>query len=1196
MSTAGERPLDENPNINTIKNDEGSPSKNVSETETEPAMLDEEEMPSYISLNSLPNPDESRAEQNVPQQSQAPTNPEERASSPYQSEQGAESVCVLSSGEESDRRPYAMEDYDSEEMDMEDEEEEVDEEEEEDDSCMNDEEESDGDIEPEQFERSSDDFNLRYDSGLEKHHKERSRSLQDLTNSRGNLSRFVGKRRSIDLMGSYESQFIRQPVQPPEDPLSLRKKMPRSIMYDHIPSKVKQYIQEMKEQRRRSAERINRENSSQKNFSETISRVDNAEVQRAAGTILNPESKRMKSYAEHAIHEIKTEERNFAADARYTEHPTIEEHEEFREINKINETKIDKDIYDMETNQIPENLTMTTESLSKKLRINGLVEYNDKVIEPSKLSEANGEQQIATILNLRTLSYEEYTNGNENSEGVVENLSRPKVPEKNALDCTEKSYGSVIAEPEIQKTSSTSKKEDEKSSQIPTKEAAQPRNNWNLRELTLDDSSRRKVAQVDSEVYQKMLDENVNLKLEIEEMKQTLEQCRLEYQPKEEYQKVLAENASLRHELQEMENKFEQYRAEHTPAETKVASVQTEIYEEKMDVSENLVKQTASTNKVLTSTATSAQSSIEQWSDSNYSAAISIDPPNIEAALDADDSLATTEKTNTKPPHTLSQSFITSSRILQTLANITQGRTKPTGVSPNFTTEKTQLEPKDPTHITTEQRAEKNLQQPNKHPDENNPRRSDDPDVNEESPDTLQNVKYYVYHDEPDVKERSFLIQAKDSSVNTETIDKGGNVRECGPFLLGNVEIRMSETNDTINIWGKELNHQSEEAEAQNSSVFSSNRSYTYQSTPYMKCFNQNTLTCPSMKKPRISPKFSRSGIGKYFRSAATNLTRTMSNPGYPGHFARCANSSLADLSRTSSCEHCEAHQKQTKISSYEHLANFTAKHSCCCLQNPETNERVCDDGSDNEVFDDSTVYETMSNILANHEKYTSSFNNLMAKHFATNVTGEEKHRNHTSPGPRVHEQDSHRTNKRCSSCTDDLPSCSRRLAPPNRQCRDDHPCRSHSHPSCDDDDRPLLFNQSPSETPEIKRRRLSGKKVRGILTDLLRGCSGCRDPNSTSNLPNASVQNAIPKVYVTPCEPVVPSCSKHKNASSTHQNHNPSNETVKERCCSSCSRPSEVRTQIENELEIFHVAMEQLLTHSHALLEKFNQLKASTD
>lgn len=261
-----------------------------------------------------------------------------------------------------------------------------------------------------------------------------------------------------------------------------------------------------------------------------------------------------------------------------------------------------------------------------------------------------------------------------------------------------------------------------------------------------------------------------------------------------------------------------------------------------------------------------------------------------------------------------------------------------------------------------------------------------------------------------------------------------------------------------------------DEAETEDSPAFLPRQPFVCQSTPYPKCANHNILSCSSTKKARISPKFSRSGIGKYFRSAATNLTRAVNNPANQSHFGHSLNSSLSDNSRINHCEHCDSHQKRIKTPSYEYLAHSRIKHSCC-LHNPESNEKDADCFSDNEVFDESTIYETMSNILANHEKYANSLNNLMCKNHCTNAGSEEKCRHHTSPGPRFsgREQDFHQTHKRCSSCTDDLPSCSRRLAPAMHQCHD-HFYRSHSHVSCEEEDHPLLFNESPSETPEVEK------------------------------------------------------------------------------------------------------------------------------
>lgn len=85
-------------------------------------------------------------------------------------------------------------------------------------------------------------------------------------------------------------------------------------------------------------------------------------------------------------------------------------------------------------------------------------------------------------------------------------------------------------------------------------------------------------------------------------------------------------------------------------------------------------------------------------------------------------------------------------------------------------------------------------------------RREDDAEEDVDS-----RVKCFTYRDNDNSLERSFLIQAEEEEKGQEGVRDGertsiGVVRECGPYLLGNVEVRMTEINGTINIWGKEVN------------------------------------------------------------------------------------------------------------------------------------------------------------------------------------------------------------------------------------------------------------------------------------------------------------------------------------------------------------------------------------------------------
>jgi len=74
----------------------------------------------------------------------------------------------------------------------------------------------------------------------------------------------------------------------------------------------------------------------------------------------------------------------------------------------------------------------------------------------------------------------------------------------------------------------------------------------------------------------------------------------------------------------------------------------------------------------------------------------------------------------------------------------------------------------------------------------------------ESSDDPEDNVKCFVYREDENSKDRSFLILAEEPEKD-KAINEKGRIRECGPYLLGNVEVRMSEINGTINIWGKEV-------------------------------------------------------------------------------------------------------------------------------------------------------------------------------------------------------------------------------------------------------------------------------------------------------------------------------------------------------------------------------------------------------
>lgn len=118
MSASGEPPAEEDPGApDPDNNDDDDDVPNNSDADTEPAMLEEEEMPTYMSITSSSRLDESRAEIEVAQHPEVPAAQADRPITPYaNNDQAGDCVYVVSSGDESDRRPLNdddMEDYDS---------------------------------------------------------------------------------------------------------------------------------------------------------------------------------------------------------------------------------------------------------------------------------------------------------------------------------------------------------------------------------------------------------------------------------------------------------------------------------------------------------------------------------------------------------------------------------------------------------------------------------------------------------------------------------------------------------------------------------------------------------------------------------------------------------------------------------------------------------------------------------------------------------------------------------------------------------------------------------------------------------------------------------------------------------------------------------------------------------------------------
>jgi len=332
------------------------------------------------------------------------------------------------------------------------------------------------------------------------------------------------------------------------------------------------------------------------------------------------------------------------------------------------------------------------------------------------------------------------------------------------------------------------------------------------------------------------------------------------------YQKQLMENLKMKQELDELRKTLAKYEKENKPPELKVASIQTDIIIDSVpDQHQDQTEPTAikqSINKISVSSVASTLISIDQWSSSACNLSISMIPPEVAKTLHTDDSMILTDGTPGKTTRSLSRAFITSSRILQTLSSITQGKTKPESpltqnskkrLNENVTVD---LQSDDSSYQCQPSSSKKrkladHLGQPNFLQSFKAPQTSVEshPKLNESSnaesqfkdvcdsinnvdlqasssnantsqlrattstveskmdtpDDSDDNVKCYVYREDENSKDRSFLILAEEPEKD-KTNEKG-RIRECGPYLLGNVEVRMSEINGTINIWGKEVSN-----------------------------------------------------------------------------------------------------------------------------------------------------------------------------------------------------------------------------------------------------------------------------------------------------------------------------------------------------------------------------------------------------
>ncbi|XP_025074857.1 kinesin-related protein 4-like [Pogonomyrmex barbatus] len=1205
--------------------------------QTDAALLDDEEMPTYISVSSSMRPDDSDVVNAKPLKNETQEMEENRSPSPHPSEDRApSSVYVLSSGEDTDQHPFNDEDdedeygdsddmenleldneFDSDRannmkhlMDDEDDDDEDDEDEEDDEDSpryiYNDDDGIDDYYKTDCYDRRSDNFILN--RRLKNHDKEKSLSLQDLNMYENNMNAEYLKRRNLH---SLKSNYLNVPEQAVMYSM-MQRKQPMPGKY--IQSKVKRYIKDIKEQNRRSMEKH------AKQHQENVVHDKNSDVEKTKPTAI---SKTIKEYTERAIKELEVVE---ACDssmdkAAYNATKPIVINgqdnknclESIREESVQNEAQIN---IHFESTQNEKECVSADNKIQKQ---NGTIEikqlkfnYPDRetphfedAMQPSLIQ--NGHQEVPTLLyNLRTLSYEEYMHGasessqktdlNKNAQIVEQEHTQPETYNNSELmDISMDNEDTCPLRIENIKSIKTMSDE--------------VKNN-NEQQITFEKAN---------EEFNKTLDAS-----EVIALKKKLTQKTLKYNSLfDTYQKQLMENLKMKEELDELRKLVAKYEKENKPPEQKVAAIQTDvIVDSKSKEHQTQVAPTNEekpNNKLSGSSVASTLSSIDQWSSSACNLSISMKPPEVAKALHSDDSVMLSDGTPGKT-RSLSRAFITSSRILQTLSNITQGKTKPESpvtqnskkrlnenIAMDVQNDSYQCQPSSskkrkisdvlgPSNFVQSLKSSQTTAESHLNETSNaesqfkrdlssyNDSVNKNIDIQENSANTSQlgtatsiesktetaddNVKCFIYREDENSKDRSFLILAEEPEKD-KAINEKGRIRECGPYLLGNVEVRMSEINGTINIWGKEISQEST-AETENETETSKmkDKSYNYwQKTPHTR-FNGSNLICSTSKKSKSPPKFELSSV-------ASNLSCLQSSSFNVGKASCSTDKAHADKlcspnACVSSCENCDLSKHRKEWLKYKRIHPQEKLHSCC-IHNIDVSEQKCNCslGKEKQRFEDSFNCSKEKLNSSQEHRRAPSFSQNLEPSMHLNFVSEENESicRNCSTCHHMHNSDNHQESHKC--CNMSKETCEPMNI--NRECN--RSC-NHSSPNVHEEE-PLIMPRRNDDTLETRRRRSTGKRVRGILMDFLRGCGDCYNSNvsnnSTSCIHKKEPYSNCSQTKISPCASPEPSCS------------NPGQPAG--RCCHAYAQ------RIESQLEEFRMEMERVRSRSDAILDMLNML-----
>ncbi|KAG8038280.1 hypothetical protein G9C98_006607 [Cotesia typhae] len=988
---------------------------------------------------------------------------------------------------------------------------------------------SEDEYEADKFERSSDDYVLRPSVVLDKDCKKRSASMEELSprkRAEKNHKRQALPTHFEEVSGHLEVSLISNP----------RKNTP-GRNYNHITSKVKQYIQDGQERRRLSAQYTLR---------------------------LNPQCKRLKEYAALTLKNLAAEDPLSIVEVNLDNHITAngnnteadsKNNKQDNEKAKI-EIKVDDD----------ENTTKSVEKVIDK--VNGVIEHsndNEKVYQkdeeeidqPENLTENNPLE----ILSVQTLTSEEFAKNNyrEVNEGEIDNLIENNI---------EKETEEITVEPlNILQINSQSIEGQEMGEEMSEESPNKQEYENTVRELMYQLEKKNSVCAQIGQDYQNAVKENLVMKTEVENLRKALEYQQeiqrqqlqqLQRQQKmvlEQQKKIESQEQRVREQqeqiqtqqqqiltqqqlLKEQQMLLEQEKAKNVK-EVESVAIQTDDQPQTMLRSSTKTNLIPPSNDVSTSSTGLTISAIEQWTDSECSPTVSIKPPNVDHLLNSvnsdsganSEANAATEKkssTATTTPRSTSRAVLTTTRIIETLARITPGKLNGSDsqgqskdpinplimkanncrkrkASESFGTAESGPQPfKIPTIIFNDEKkfnlnsdtdaaavkssgASQSAASQSGLDEKTGQHLNDGEDKDD--------VKCIIWHEDEVTKQRSCLIQA--TVPPDESAKMKGKLRQCGPYLLGNVEVRISEANGTLNIWGKELTPTSSAEEDEECEELTSCEHI------WPKSSEKNGVVFSSDSKKVKSSSTMRTGISK-LRSM---LTRTPSPVNDHEENLCCSNNQRTKF------------RKRSHGSGSNNQSSHSLDKSFCCLHKGDISLGDCGFGKDDMMEDNiHSLYDMTKTII-----------------------GRESSRP-ASPQGRIDSRTFFKNNS-----------------------RSEEPCR-HSSRRC-----------SYNETNDTYLRDYKFRTIKELL-------KSCGNPHTTS-----FESSSIPETVTTaPSNPsmlfnsVFPSTSCSKQTNSSYK-----------KCCSSCEKRIGIASKMESEMEKIRNEIAKLYSKSDELRELLNILRS---